>query len=165
MVAKAAKVKTATSRTALDRPRYVSNAGFTLFELLVVVAIAAIAIAIVGPVVGPGTRSGLTTTVRDLGAALREARNVAIATNRVVVVEIDAASGTLRYVGIAGPVVRRLGAAVSLTAPGGGAAIVTPRLWFSPDGSATGMTIAIVRGADRMVVDVESLTGRIRVAL
>ena len=128
--------------------------GFTLFELLLVIAIAAVLALVVAPTVG---LSGATlgTATRSLAATFHEARNVAIAENRDVEVTVDAVSGTVRFAGRARAIPRPRDTVV--------AAEGRP-LRFLADGSANGIVVALVRGQDRRTIEVEALTGRIRVA-
>ena len=128
--------------------------GFTLFELLLVIAIAAALALVVAPAAGLGGVT-LTTATRALAAALHEARNVAIAENRDVEVTVDTASGTVRFAGRARAIPRPRDAVVATD---------SRPLRFLADGSANGGVVALARGQDRRAVEVEALTGRIRVA-
>ncbi len=128
--------------------------GFTLFELLLVIAIAAALALVVAPTIGLSGAT-LTSATRALAAAFHEARNVAIAENRDVEVTVDAASGTVRFAGRARAIRRPRDTVV--------AAEDRP-LRFLADGSANGTVVALVRGQDRRTIEVEALTGRIRVA-
>lgn len=128
--------------------------GFTLFELLLVIAIAAVLALVVAPTVGLGGAT-LGSATRAFAAAFHEARNVAIAENRDIEVIVDAASSTVRFAGRARVIPRPRDTVV--------AADGRP-LRFLADGSANGVVVALARGQDRRTIEVEALTGRIRVA-
>ncbi len=132
----------------------VPASGFTLFELLLVIAIAAGLALVVAPTLGLGGAT-LASATRALAAAFHEARNVAIAENRDVEVTVDAASGTVRFAGRARTILRPRDTIVATDGR---------PLRFLADGSANGAVVALARGQDRRAVEVEALTGRIRVA-
>jgi general secretion pathway protein H len=138
--------------------------GFTLLELLVVLGIMG---AILGIVIshGPVHSQGLQTRAAAgaLVQALRSARAQAIDTGRVVTVAID-------------PVRRQFAAdnsPVQILAAGMTVAVLPPALKgpndtglirFAPDGSATGGEVLLGAGARRLRIDVEWLTGQVKVA-
>src|SRR5262245_62430439 len=89
MAAKAATARTATSPAGTE-------GGFTLLELLVVLAILGLTVALAVPVfnrVMPGLE--LKAAARTVAAAMREARGIAVSSNREVAVTIDVSSHTL----------------------------------------------------------------------
>lgn len=124
------------------------QAGFTLIEMIVVIAI----MALVGSMVlikQPWHSAGLTAdaTIRALTNALRLARSRAIAQDRTVTV-ITAAGG--------------------FSVDGGAAWVLPPeealsasQVLFTPDGGSTGGTISLVAGPRRIAIDINWLTGRI----
>ena len=64
--------------------------GFTLLELMVVLAIMALLVALVPPLVsGASDRVALKGAARQLAAGLRFARSQAIARNRPAVLQLD----------------------------------------------------------------------------
>ena len=138
--------------------------GFTLLELIIVLAIMG---AMIGIVVsrGPVKSQGLQTRAAAgaLAQALRAARAQAIERSQVVTVAIDpkrhefaADNGVIRSL-----------------APGMDISVVPPTLpgpngtrliEFSPDGSASGGAVILGKGKRRLRIDVEWLTGRVKVA-
>jgi general secretion pathway protein H len=141
-----------------------ADAGFTLFEVLVVLAI----VGLVTAVVTPGLFRGLAGTqarsvAYEVAAALRQARGEAVAQNTDVAVTFDL--GRRAYaVERSRPRPVPDGVAIELYA----ASVeqidaATGGIRFFPDGSATGGQVTIGDGQARYAVDVDWLTGRVRV--
>lgn len=154
---------------SLGRP----TRGFTLLELLVVLAIAALLVALVPPVVStvlPGTR--LKVAARELATDLRDARHQAIARNAVVGVtfrfdpptyHVDGANqrrapNGVRYMVVGDGSIRPARA----TASGHDPERDAYTLRFFPDGSSTGVKIRVVGEQGAYTVDVGWLMGRVR---
>ncbi|MBV8776507.1 MAG: GspH/FimT family pseudopilin [Alphaproteobacteria bacterium] len=139
--------------------------GFTLLELLVVLAILALATALFA-----GYRPHWSSTLSldgaaaDLAAAFRLARSEAIAGDRAIEVEIDVAHRRYR---IADWPVRTLPAALMLrvnTIAAGRHGSNTAAIRFNPDGSSTGGGVTLGDGGRWVGVDVDWLSGRIAIA-
>lgn len=141
--------------------------GFTLVELVVVLVIAGLMVALVPPLISRGaTSSALKTAARDLAAALRFARGQAITRHREAVVTLD--TERRRYTITGKAQAKTLPRQVDV-------ALVTARselsagstkvgsIRFFPDGGATGGQITLTGGAQRYVVDVNWLTGRVAI--
>ena len=133
--------------------------GFTLVELLVVLAVMSLAIAAV-PIVMSGGISGLQlkAAARDVANALRHARGRAIALNDEVVFSIDGDSG--RYVVTPG---ERGGVLAE-----GTEVIVRPDatagdVRFFPDGGSTGGWLTISKDQRRYDVRIDWLTGQVTI--
>jgi general secretion pathway protein H len=141
-----------------------ADAGFTLFEVLVVLAIVGLVTAVVTPVLFRGLGGTQARTVAyEVAAALRQARGEAVAQNTDVAVTFDL--GRRAYaVERSRPRPVPDGVAIELYA----ASVeqidaATGGIRFFPDGSATGGQVTIGDGAARYNVDVDWLTGRVRV--
>lgn len=149
--------------------------GFTLLELLVVLAIAGLLVALVPPVVSavvPGVQ--LKVAARDLAVTLRDARNLAI--SRSTTIDVDFEFELPQY---------RVANGRPQELPGGAhmtiddnSATTTPqsfaslharpgekyRLRFYPDGSSSGATIRLGRRNSFYLVEVGWLMGRVKVS-
>lgn len=157
-VAKAATAKIAMSRAGEIR------SGFTLVELLVVLAVLGLALALVVPIgrnawPGVAARTGAET----VAAALREARSDAVARNRETALLLDLDARLLMLNG--GPPVsldRGLDLALvtgteEVLATGAGS------IRFFPDGTSTGGRVTVAREERRLDVLVDWMTGRVRI--
>ena len=140
------------------------TAGFTLIEMLIVLAVLG---AVIGVVIshGPPRSQALQTRAAAgaLAGMLRAARATAIAKDADVTVAIDAKHHS--FAGDGGTV-RMLDPAIDIT-------VLPPTLpgpegvrliRFSGDGSATGGTVLLGRGHAQLRIEVEWLTGRVKVA-
>jgi prepilin-type N-terminal cleavage/methylation domain-containing protein len=135
--------------------------GYTLIELVVVLAVLAIATAVVGPAVGrtvDGVRA--RAEVAAFAAFLRGAREQAITRQRAyeVVLEPEPRALQLRRAGTEDEGVqasRTFSAGLRIEA-------ASPRVIFWPHGMSSGARFAIeAPGARRYVITVDALTGRV----
>jgi general secretion pathway protein H len=117
-----------------------SDSGFTLLEMLVVIAVMGLALGLLA-YAGPPHDRWLQTqaAARQITSAMRLDRGQAIATGRTVVFTLPALPSWL--------------AVTAQTPPGG--------LLFQPDGSSTGGQITLAEGARQIAINVDWLTGRI----
>ncbi len=138
--------------------------GFTLVELLVVLAIAGLVIGVAAPIVARGFPSvELASAAQSVEITLRTARGGAISRNREVVFTLDVESrdyGTdldARVQSLSEDIAVRLVVGDREVAGEGVGGIR-----FFPDGSATGGRIELTLEGRRRAIDVDWLTGRIR---
>jgi general secretion pathway protein H len=140
--------------------------GFTLVELMVVLAIAGLMLALAPPLISsvmPGVE--LKAAARRTAGALRLAREVAIADGRDTAWVIDIDSNRYRIEGDHRSGSLPAGLDVELVAAEGEMQSDTVgAIRFFPDGSSTGGRVILKRGDGGYQVGVNWLTGRILVA-
>jgi general secretion pathway protein H len=146
-------------------PRPRRRGGFTLIELLIVVAIAAIAVTITPPLIAqamPGVE--LKSAARQLAAALRYARSRAATAREESTLTVDVEARTFRVSGR--EQTQRLSERLHIELIA--AAAETPgeqvgAIRFYPEGGSSGGRITLKRDERQTAVDVDWLTGRIRI--
>ena len=149
-------------------------AGFTLLELLVVLAIAGALAALVPPVVSavvPGTKARVAAL--DLASTLRDARNLAITSSQTIDVEFDFERSTFTVAGAAVNDLPRGMAVAMLNFSGYGIEdrraaralndVEKYTLRFFPDGSSNGIRARVGSETRGYVVAVDWLLGRVTI--
>lgn len=139
--------------------------GFTLIELVVVLAILGLAYALVPPLLsGVRANAELKGAARQLAAGLRQARNYAVVRRTEAVLTLDvekrdfAVSGDARTYRLPRQVQLRLVTAQREVVDDKQAAIR-----FYADGSSNGARITLMSGERSFEVDVNWLTGRVAI--
>ena len=135
---------------ALLRPSdQIASRGFTLVEILVVLAILALGAGLVMPMLGKrGSATTLGAAVGQVQGALRAARNAAIADGRAVMFRGDAGGYWLDRFHY------RLGAGERVRTSGGS------RISFFPSGGSSGGHVLIEGSGGRGELAVDAVTGR-----
>lgn len=139
------------------------RAGFTLLELLIVLAVAGLALAALGGALQRDPALGRArAAATELAAAFREARGQALRQNRPVEIALDLANARYRVDGgpdraLKGPLRLSLTTAAEQAVPGGAAGSFR----FFPDGSCTGGRVGVGGGTVTVWVGVDWLTGRV----
>ena len=144
----------------MGRGDVVDERGFSLLELIVVLAILALAAGLVAPSISRSTDAlRMRTEIAGFSAVLRHAREQAITTRQAHRVVVEPAEHQIRV--FAGDEVRRtrpFPSRWSVDAPGDASLAVR----FEPHGTSTGGQYRIV--ADNVVwrVSIDAFTGRVR---
>jgi general secretion pathway protein H len=126
------------------------EAGFTLVELMIVLAIMALMAAIALPrLIARGPTTAVSAAAEEVRAALGTARSAAIAEDRTV--RVAGGDGFYRVDGAPHALVSAAG--VRVEAPRGGIA-------FFPSGGSSGGQIVLRGGGRSTALDIDSLTGR-----
>lgn len=142
------------------------QSGFTLIEMLLVMAIVGLILAVAPPLLSaalPGLQ--LKGSARELMAALRQVRSRAVVQGSEAVLELDVEEHVARVTGDTHRI--RLPKAIDIT-------LVTAhrelddvqrgRIRFYPDGTSTGGRLILRYGTSGYQVDVDWLTGRIELS-
>lgn len=134
--------------------------GFTLVELIVVVAVVSIVLVAITPLINPWRRGALVdVAAREVALALRGSRTAAIYGNKPVTFTLD---GTAReYWSDVGAARVPLPASINATFAAG----QTPlgHIRFFPDGGASSGTIVLSDAHRSAAIQVEALSGRVKI--
>jgi general secretion pathway protein H len=131
--------------------------GFTLLELIVVLAIVSLVAVALAPIANPWRQGGtIDVAAREVVIGLRAARTAAIHTNREATVTFDAAAG--EYWSDASPSHRALPAQITVGLGSGESSVGQVR--FFPDGGASGGTIVLKEAHRSAVIKVDAMSGK-----
>ena len=141
-----------------------SSRGFTLLELIVVLAIAAVILVIALPVGGKRSGRELERAARDVAASLRVARERAILANAGAALTVDLEHGSYHADGAGRPTAFPPGTDVRLfTTADEEESRRIGHIRFYPDGSASGGGVLLSRDGEHRAVLVDWLTGAVEV--
>lgn len=143
-----------------SRPR-----GFTLVEMLVVMVIMVLAYAMTAPMISAGVSGAeLKAAARQIAAGLRKARSEAVAHKNEVALTVDVER---RQFVLSGDThLYRLPEKIDVslfTAQSELMDAKTGAIRFYPDGSSTGGRVTLSRGERKYRVDVDWMTGRVKI--
>jgi general secretion pathway protein H len=141
------------------------QAGFTLLEVIVVLVLAGIIYALLLAVPMRGASvADLKSAARTLASGLRQAQSTAMVTRRDAVLAVDVEAREFVMPGDSEP--RKLPDGVDLKLYTAQSEVSSERkgaIRFYPDGSSTGGRITVSSGERKYLVDVDWLTGRVKI--
>lgn len=139
--------------------------GFTLIEMLVVMVILVLAYAMTAPMISAGVSGAeLKASARQIAAGLRKARSEAVAHKNETTLTVDVErrqfelSGDKRIYLLPEKTVVNLFTAQSELMDA-----KTGSIRFYPDGSSTGGRVTLSRDERKYMVDVDWMTGRVKI--
>jgi general secretion pathway protein H len=131
-----------------------SPGGFTLIELVVVLALIGLSLGVVMPLLGKGVPgTALTAATSEIRAALRTARSTAIAEDRKVLFHADSTGYWLDRRHFSLPAANGLDPP-RIRGEGG------TRIAFFPSGGSSGGRILVGDGSGRREIAVDAISGR-----
>jgi general secretion pathway protein H len=142
-----------------------SQAGFTLLEIIIVIAMGAVIYAVIlsGPL-GKASAADLKSAARSIAAGLRTAQTTAMSTRRDATLTVDMEAR--EYVTSGEHDVRKLPTNIDLKLFTAQTEVENEHrgsIRFYPDGSSTGGRITVSSGERKYLVDVDWLTGRVAI--
>ncbi len=139
--------------------------GFTLLELLVVLALLAMTYALIPPMFGVGgSTAELKAGARQVAAGLRKARSQAIVSRGEATLTLDVEARSFLLSGDSKS--RKLPQQAEIgvyTAQGEVTDASTAAIRFYPDGSSTGGRVSLAMGERKYLIDVDWLTGQVEI--
>jgi len=139
------------------------HSGFTLLEILVVLALLAMIYALIPPMITVGgSTTELKAGARQVAAGLRNARSQAIVSRGEATLTLDVEARSFRLSGNDKPRNLPRQAQISVyTAQGEVVDANTAAIRFYPDGSSTGGRVTLAMGERKFHIDVDWLTGQV----
>jgi len=141
------------------------QAGFTLLEIIVVLAMGAIVYAVLlSAPLGKASAGELKAAARTLASGLRTAQSTAMATRRDALLNVDMQSREFATTGERE--MRKLPSNIDVQLVTAQTEVENDHrgsIRFYPDGSSTGGRITVSSGERKYLVDVDWLTGRVAI--
>ena len=141
------------------------QSGFTFLELVLVLALGAAIFGILLSFAPRGASSAdLKAAARAVASGLRQAQSTALTTRRDAVLSLDLDARSFTYTG--GSRAHTLPEGIELKLFTAQAEVQSERkgaIRFYPDGSSTGGRVTVATGPRQYVVDVDWLTGRVKI--
>lgn len=141
------------------------QAGFTLLEILVVLAMMALVYAMVPAMIsGKGSTTEMRAAARHVAAGLRKARSEAVAGHQESTLTVDVDKHLFRISGDKREYALPESAEISVyTAQAEVVQDKVASIRFYPDGSSTGGAVGLTRGDTKFRVDIDWLTGSVTI--
>jgi general secretion pathway protein H len=140
------------------------QAGFTLFEMLVVLALLALSAYLVLPAIGGGDdRLALRSTALQVAALARSTRLKAMADGEDALLIVNLDDRTVARPGAGRPISVPPRTEIAVETARSELADPEARIRFLPDGRSTGGTVTLSAGGHQVVVAVDWLTGSVAV--
>jgi len=140
------------------------RAGFSMLEMMLVLVVLAIAYGIASPLVANLNGGDLKGSARTIASALKRARNDAIAGRKETPLTFDLEARTLTLASEGKPL--QLPAKLDLqlyTVQQEQTSEKVAAIRFYPDGSSTGGRVTVGKDDRKFEIDVDWLTGRVRI--
>jgi general secretion pathway protein H len=141
-----------------------ASRGYTLLEILLVLGLLGLTAALALPALVQPSGTELRTAAGTVAAGLRRAREAAVNGQAATSLTLDLEARSFQVSGAASG--RQLPARLELSLFTAESEIESDRrgrIRFFPDGSSTGGRVTLASGERRYVVDVDWLTGQVRV--
>lgn len=139
--------------------------GFTLVELLVVMAIMVMAYAMTAPMIAAGLSAvNIKAAARQVASGLRQARSEAVVRNKEVALTLDVEQR--QFSSSEEKRIHRIAQEIDISLFTAQAELVDAKrgaIRFFPDGSSTGGRVTLTRGERKYRVDVDWMTGRVKI--
>lgn len=140
--------------------------GFSLFEVLVVVAILALMIAAAMPLLKHSAHGReFRLQAQEIAALLRYGRTLAIRDNREIGVEIDVAHRRIELAGAGRPVLLPQSTGLRVLTARGQVIAQTASIVFTPQGGSSGGAVEISDGKTIATIAVSWLTADVRTSV
>lgn len=139
--------------------------GFTLLEVLVVLALLAMIYSLVPPMINiGGSTAELKAGARQVAAGLRKARSEAITRRTEATLTLDVEARNFRLSGENRPRSLPRQAEIGVfTSQGEVVDATRAAIRFYPDGSSTGGRVTLAMGERKFYVDIDWLTGQVEI--
>lgn len=139
------------------------NKGFSLLELLLVLIITVSIVALASPRIANGLDSiQLKRLSRDMAASLRATRTLAITKGKDATWLVDFAQQHYQYTDKSKTYSDKINLSLT-TASKEQISDVTATIRFFPDGSSTGGEITLAQGNSKYSIQIDWLTGRVKI--
>lgn len=141
------------------------QSGFSLLELIIVLVIGAAALGLVVSFSGKGASAAdLKASARALASGLRAAQSTAMATRRDAVMTLDVDTREFSFTGDSRS--HKLPEGIDMKLFTAASEVESQRkgaIRFYADGSSTGGRVTVSAGERQFLVDVDWLTGRVKI--